>query len=475
VARPLREQFAIASLLLLVPVTVVVTWAAGTTYGEQLVQLGREANALAGAVAAHIDRAPGSEDSLGDFLRGIPLPTGAVVTITGADARIVAEHRSGSNIEELVYGSVTASRVPLRVSVGIPTAVAWWRAGPIYRRTIAITGAATLIMLLLEALFVRRWLSALVHLEKNADRVGAGDLRTPPDEPMPARELEHLRDAFRDMVDKLRAAHDAIARQVEEERRMREEVQLLQQQIIRQERLAAIGVLLSGIAHELNNPLQSISGFAQLLQRDKEVNQAARADLALIQKESARASAIIRNLSRFSRQQGSTPTEVYLRDIVASVVELRQRQCQEQGITLEADEQSIEPTTAVFTEIQQVLLNFVINAEQAIRTAKSAERRIMIRTADRDGNVCLEVEDTGPGVPRDDESKLFQPFFTTKPVGEGTGLGLSVSYGIIQACHGTIGYRRRETGGAIFHVELPIANKANEVTRQWGNEQIRSA
>jgi two-component system NtrC family sensor kinase len=260
------------------------------------------------------------------------------------------------------------------------------------------------------------------------------------------------------MVDKLRDARESIALQVAEERRIRQEVQLLQQQVIRQERLAAIGVLLSGIAHELNNPLQSISGFAQLLQRDKEVKPGVRTDLQLIQKESARASAIIRNLSRFSRQQGSTPVEVYLRDIVASVVELRQRQCQEQGITLDAQEDSIEPTLAVFTEIQQVLLNFVINAEQAISSAKPAERRIAIRTADRDGKVFLEVEDTGPGVPEEDESKLFQPFFTTKPVGEGTGLGLSVSYGIVKSCKGTIGYRRRPGGGAVFHFELPTAS-----------------
>lgn len=457
-ARPLREQFAIASLLLLIPITVVLTWASGATYSEQLVQLGQEARAIAAAIAAHIDRAPGSEATLTDYLADITLPAGAVVTVTGEKGEVVARRAVGDISEERLPGTASVKRLPWRITVGMPTTVAWWRAGPIYRRTIAITGTATLVMLALEAFFVRRWLRSLVHLERSADRVGGGDLSTPAKVPMPARELEHVRDAFRDMVDKLRDAREAIARQVEEERGIRQEVQLLQQQVIRQERLAAIGVLLSGIAHELNNPLQSISGFAQLLQRDTEVKPGVRTDLALIQKESARASAIIRNLSRFSRQQGSTPVEVYLRDIVYSVVELRFRQCQEQGITLDASEESIEPTLAVFTEIQQVLLNFVINAEQAIATAKPSERRIAIRTSDRDGVVCLEVEDTGPGVPDEDASKLFQPFFTTKPVGEGTGLGLSVSYGIVKGCHGTIGYRRSPSGGAIFHFELPIAS-----------------
>jgi len=104
-----------------------------------------------------------------------------------------------------------------------------------------------------------------------------------------------------------------------------------------------------------------------------------------------------------------------------------------------------------------VLLNFVINAEQAITADGAGPRRIEIRTSEQGGRVRVEVEDTGPGVAPHDVSKLFQPFFTTKPVGEGTGLGLSVSYGIIQGHGGEIGYRPSETGGAVFYFELPAA------------------
>ena len=180
-----------------------------------------------------------------------------------------------------------------------------------------------------------------------------------------------------------------------------------------------------------------------------------RADLALIQKESARASAIIRNLSRFSRQQGSTPTTVHLSDVIDSVVELRQRRLQEQNISLTVQDAAGFPVTAVFTELQQVLLNFMINAEQAVGPRGPSERRIAIRTRDAAAGVRLEVEDSGPGIPPEHESKLFQPFFTTKPIGEGTGLGLSVSYGIIRHTGGTIGYVRSDGGGAIFNFELP--------------------
>jgi two-component system NtrC family sensor kinase len=246
---------------------------------------------------------------------------------------------------------------------------------------------------------------------------------------------------------------------VAEERRVREELELLQRQVIRQERLAAIGVLVSGVAHELNNPLQAILGFAELLQMRKDLPPQMKGELELIQRESARASAIIRNLSRFGRQQNSEPSLVRLRDVVASVLELRQRKIDESGIHFDVDDRGEQPVLAVFTELQQVLLNFLINAEQAVTLAQQPPR-IVIRTMDVDDRARLEVQDSGPGVPRDHEAKLFQPFFTTKAVGEGTGLGLSISYGIIQSHAGTIGYRPAPGGGAIFFFELPAARVA---------------
>jgi C4-dicarboxylate-specific signal transduction histidine kinase len=108
-----------------------------------------------------------------------------------------------------------------------------------------------------------------------------------------------------------------------------------------------------------------------------------------------------------------------------------------------------------------VLLNFLINAEQSVTAVPIGGRRIMIRTRDlENGHEHLEVEDTGAGVPAEHESKLFQPFFTTKPVGEGTGLGLSVSYGIVRSFGGTIGYQRGASGGALFFVDIPASQTA---------------
>lgn len=417
-------------------------------------------------------------------LASIPLPEGSVVTLTDEQSMVLARSRdaaqfvgrpteapghanrlsdvpetlirSGVDGVERVFGNSRVNRGPWLVSVGIPTSVARARARATYERNFGLATAAAVVILLLEAVMVRRYVSALRQVERIAGRVADGDLTAPACLPMPAREFDHLQSSFSEMVQKLREAQSAVAAQVADERRIREEVQSLQRQVIRQERLAAIGVLVSGVAHELNNPLQAIMGFAELLQLRGDVSATVQADLKLIQKESARASAIIKNLSRFGRQQTSEPTPVRLQDVVASVVELRQRKLHEQGIRVHLHEASQATVLAVFTELQQVLLNFVINAEQAVLASARRPQRIVIRTVNREDRALVEVEDTGPGVPPEDEPRLFQPFFTTKPVGEGTGLGLSVSYGIIASHGGTIGYRVADSGGAIFFFELPV-------------------
>jgi two-component system sensor histidine kinase HupT/HoxJ len=146
-----------------------------------------------------------------------------------------------------------------------------------------------------------------------------------------------------------------------------------------------------------------------------------------------------------------------LTDVISSIADLRRRRLESEQIELRIEDRSTQSVLAVVTELQQVVLNFVVNAEQAIVMSSRLPGCITIRTRDEDGRVVLEVEDTGPGIPPDHESRLFQPFFTTKPVGQGTGLGLSVSYGIIDSLGGRIGYRGAPAGGAVFYFELPVA------------------
>lgn len=422
-------------------------------------------------------------EALERVLASIPLPPGSVVTLTDANSVVVARSLdaaayvgrsaapggrarnpfdvptsailTGIDGVERVFGNSVVERGPWLASVGIPTSVAMFRTWPIFQRNFGISIATTVLIVVLTWTFGRRWLQAFDHLDETAKRVSRGDLSPLQTKPMPTAEMHRLQETVASMITNLQKARTSIASQVDDERRMREELQSLQQQVIRQERLAAIGVLVSGVAHELNNPLQAILGFSELLQMQKDMPEQARADLTLIQKESTRASAIIRNLSRFGRQM-SEPSPVRLRDVVASVLELRQRKLEEFNIAVDVDDKSQGLVLAIFTELQQVVLNFAINAEQAIVLSHATTRSVVIRTGDRDGWAWIEVEDSGPGVPPEHEAKLFQPFYTTKPVGEGTGLGLSVSYDIIRSHNGRIGYRRGTLGGAVFFFELPI-------------------
>lgn len=338
-----------------------------------------------------------------------------------------------------IYGSAVSESGEWKIVVGLPRRLVWESVMPVYRRNAINAGWWYVLSVVLLYLFLARWLRGQRELEKIAARVTSGDLSTPPVVPMATSELDKMQRTMIEMITRVRE---------------------LQRQVVRQERLAAIGVLVSGVAHEINNPLQAILGFSQVLASRADMPPEARADLAIIQRESERASMIIRNLSRFTRQQPDGPVPMRLSDVVTWIGEMWQRRLQDNGITFEVVDQSVKTVNAVATEIQQVALNFLTNAEYAVlnNTAPNAVRRIILRTRDTaNGFVRLEIEDSGPGVPGTNERNLFQPFFTTKPVGEGTGLGLSVSYGIVQSHGGTIGHERGELGGARFYLEIPAS------------------
>jgi C4-dicarboxylate-specific signal transduction histidine kinase len=357
-----------------------------------------------------------------------------------------------------MYGEARVDAGPWLVAVGIPARVAFDRAMLLWSRSFAILVLGVGSWLLVALVFSRRLTESLGHLDTAAKRIASGDFTPIERQPMPTREFAELQAAFDQMLRAFNDTKRALDTQMTEERRMRQQLQSLQRQVIRQERLAAVGQLVSGVAHEINNPLQAILGFAELLQMQADVNDSVKSDLILIQKESARACGIIRNLAMFARQQTGDAAPVRLTDVIQSVAELRQRRLETEDIELRIEDRSGQHVLAVLTELQQVVLNFVVNAEQAIVNSGRLPGRITLRTRDDGERVILEVEDTGPGIPPEDEAKLFQPFFTTKPVGQGTGLGLSVSYGIIDSLGGHIGYRSAPAGGAIFYFDLPAAS-----------------
>jgi len=418
-------------------------------------------------------------ERLNDALGSLSLPAGSIAVITDPGGRVLAQNvdverdakrtllgPSGSDTDAgEVLGSDGLKRLHVRtmaeagpwpIHVGIPSDVAFARATGGLQRTSAVL-VISLAACLLGAWFLSGRLSgSLRHLNAAAQRIAAGDFSPIAERPMRSAEFADLQSAFGRMLQQFNASRAALDAQMGEERRIRKELESLQGQVIQQERLAAVGQLVSGVAHEINNPLQAILGFAELLQLQHDVPDSVKADLQLIQKESARACAIIRNLALFARQQPGEAGPVMMTDVIRSVAELRQRRLESEDIELKIEDGAARPVKAILTELQQVVLNFVVNAEQAILGSGRLPGRITIRAYDRGGRVVLEVEDTGPGIADVNEAKLFQPFFTTKPVGQGTGLGLSISYGIIDSLGGTIGHRRAPAGGAIFYFELPV-------------------
>ncbi len=227
----------------------------------------------------------------------------------------------------------------------------------------------------------------------------------------------------------------------------------LREQLIHTERLAAIGQLVAGVAHELNNPLQAVVGFTELL-LESEPREESRTDLEHIRTEANRAAKIVRNLLSFVRRSSTDREPLELNALVASALALREYDLTAEGVRVDAYYAPDLPAVqANREEIQQVLLNLILNAEQAIRGA-DGKGRLSVRTRALGGGAAVEIEDSGPGVPEALAGQIFEPFFTTKAVGQGAGLGLSIALGIAESHGGTLALVS-SAHGACFRLELP--------------------
>jgi PAS domain S-box-containing protein len=252
------------------------------------------------------------------------------------------------------------------------------------------------------------------------------------------------------------------------------EEKLLVEQLVQQEKLAAIGQLVSGVAHELNNPLASVMAFSQLVLTN--VGDDAERDDALrtIHSEAKRAAKIVSNLLTFARQHPPQRTTTSVNDVIANVLEMRRYALRVHGVELE---ERLDPALpAIWADpfqLQQVFLNLVGNAEQALR-GWQGEQRISVVTEARGGRILATVRDSGPGIPVAEIDRVFNPFYTTKAIGKGTGLGLSVSDGIVREHGGSI--RVESTGqGASFVVELPIVAPPGAEPSQPAQPETRAS
>jgi len=247
-----------------------------------------------------------------------------------------------------------------------------------------------------------------------------------------------------------------VARDVTQRARLEAEGAELRTRLTQSEKLAALGQLVAGIAHELNNPLQGVLGHLELLRSTGAFPKVLRRDIQLIYREADRAAKIVRNLLVFAGSRKLTLRRLSVNAVLSRAIALRTPACRAGDIeVIRQYDERLPRVKGDPVLLQQALLNVLINAEQAVGEAGGG--RIEVRTTlgpSRD-MIVVTVRDTGRGLTRDVLPRIFEPFYTTKEVGKGTGLGLAIAYGIIQEHGGTIHAANHADGGALFTVELP--------------------
>jgi signal transduction histidine kinase len=234
----------------------------------------------------------------------------------------------------------------------------------------------------------------------------------------------------------------------------REKMAEMQSQLVQAEKLAAIGQLASGVAHELNNPLSGIIGLAQVMLEGDGLTGQQKEDLETIHAQSQRCRYIIQNLLAFSRRNKSDREPVDVGVLLNATLRLVQYDFTTSGIKMLVDiKEAMTPVSGNASQLEQVFLNLITNARQSMED--SGGGTLKVNAHQSGGMILVSVSDTGPGIAPDIISRIFDPFFTTKPVGKGTGLGLSISHGIVEQHGGGLSVKSEPGQGATFTVELP--------------------
>lgn len=285
----------------------------------------------------------------------------------------------------------------------------------------------------------RKFTAPLEALSRAVRKVGKGNFEINVD--IESRdEIGYLSTSFNEMANELKEREHSL--------------KTAQLALVQSEKMAAVGTLSAGLAHEVKNPLSAVLGYAQLSKRKLEQPEIVRKHLETIENETRRCNEIISNLMQFSRAEKGEFTDVSVNEVIEKSIGIVDHQLGLNNVhvnmTLAPD---IPEIIGNRNQLQQVLMNLAINAQQAMAPDGGT---VDIVTSCDDDKVYISVSDTGPGISEEVASKIFEPFYTTKAAGEGTGLGLSVTYGIIQDHKGDIRVERADSGGARFVIELPL-------------------
>lgn len=255
----------------------------------------------------------------------------------------------------------------------------------------------------------------------------------------------------------VRAIRYAIERKQAEERERQ-----LQLQLNLSSRLASVGIMASGVAHEINNPLTSVIGFTQLLMQ-KDVPKDVREVVEIINDNAQRVAGIVKNLLAFAQQQKLERTCVNINEIIQATLTMRAYSMESSNIKVTTQLDPALPwTMADDAQLRQVFLNLILNAETEMKSAHGMGN-LLIKTERIENTIQVSFADDGPGIPKENLVHLFIPFFTTRKVGKGTGLGLSICHGVISEHGGRIYVKSELSKGATFVVELPIVAEEEDI------------
>ncbi|MFO0569364.1 MAG: HAMP domain-containing sensor histidine kinase [Polyangiaceae bacterium] len=329
------------------------------------------------------------------------------------------------------------------------------RAAPLVRLVGLYTAVVALALLILAYFALTRLIvRPLDQLSRAAERV-AGGARRFDVPPRGARELAELGVSLRTMTEKLLAEEEALRRKIDEVEKATDRLGEAQARLVRSERLASVGRLAAGLAHEIGNPIAALIGMQDLLLEGGLEPEEQRDFLQRMRKESERIHRILRDLLQFARpgqtrpeDAGSGDVEAAVYDTVALVTPQKSMQDVELAVDVFPD---LPPVSLGREHLVQVVLNLILNAADACGPGG----KITLRARATPSGVRLEVEDTGPGVAAEVRDRLFEPFVTTKEVGKGTGLGLAVCRGLVEGAGGSIALDDGYEGGARFVIELP--------------------
>lgn len=350
----------------------------------------------------------------------------------------VIEYSSDSG--DYIAGAGRIDTMGITVVTRISASTAYFTARQLLDKLVTFGLGVVLLAALGGVALSRRITRPLERLSSAVRKIGKGDFNVNVDINS-HDEIGQLSNSFNEMVEELNAREQSL--------------QKAQLALVQSEKMAAIGTLTAGLAHEVKNPLSAVLGYAQLAKRKLPQASGLHQHLDTIESETRRCNDIIGNLMQFSRQEKGEFSEICANDVVEKTVGIVDHQLSLKNVRIETNLMKDLPTILGNRNLlQQVIMNLAINAQQAM----GQEGGIVSITTDVKGDSALIiVDDTGPGIDQDVADKIFEPFYTTKPAGQGTGLGLSVTYGIVLDHGGDISIGTSSAGGARFTIRLPLS------------------